>query len=102
LKARETTLQRFKRLGLNAKQIHFDFIGLNTLHGPAAADMDSAVLDDLNEVGLRCAVRTDTFEEAEKVRRAGSHLWIMGPGGTSFGTPIKPRPMVSLWCAPTC
>jgi len=21
----------------------------------------------------------------------------MGPGGTSFGTPIKPRPVVSLW-----
>jgi hypothetical protein len=20
-----------------------------------------------------------------------------GPGGTSFGTPIKPRPVVSLW-----
>jgi hypothetical protein len=21
----------------------------------------------------------------------------MGPGGTSFGTPMKPRPVVSLW-----
>ena len=43
------------------------------------------------------AVRTGTAEEADKVRRAGSHLWIMGPGGTSFGTPMKPRPVISLW-----
>ena len=21
----------------------------------------------------------------------------MGPGGTSFGTPMKPRPVISLW-----
>jgi len=55
------------------------------------------VLAQCNEVGLRCAVRTRTAEEAEKVRRAGAHLWIMGPGGTSLGTPMKPRPVVSLW-----
>lgn len=97
LKARETMLERFQRLGLAAEQIQFDFVGINTLHGPAAPMPDHATLRDLNEVGLRCAVRTRTKEEAEKVRRAGSHLWIMGPGGTSFGTPIKPRPVVSLW-----
>lgn len=97
LKARETMLERFQRLGLAAEQIQFDFIGLNTLHGPAAPMPDAATLQELNEVGLRCAVKTRTREEAEKVRRAGSHLWIMGPGGTSFGTPIKPRPIVSLW-----
>ena len=54
-------------------------------------------MNEHNEIGLRCAVRTRTAEEAEKVRRAATHLWIMGPGGTSFGTPIKPRPVVSLW-----
>lgn len=48
-------------------------------------------------MGLRCAVRTRSAEEAEKVRRAGTNLWIMGPGGTSFGTPMKPRPVISLW-----
>lgn len=97
LKARDTMQERFERLGLKADQIHFDFVGLNTLHGPAAPTPDPQLLRDLNEVGLRCAVKTRTREEAEKVRRAGSHLWIMGPGGTSFGTPIKPRPVVSLW-----
>jgi len=97
LKAKQTMLERFERMGLAADQIHFDLIGLNTLHGPAAPAPDPAVANELPEVGLRCAVRTRTMEEADKVRRAGSHLWIMGPGGTSFGTPIKPRPVISLW-----
>lgn len=97
LKAKQTMLERFERMGLEASQVHFDLIGLNTLHGPAAPAPNRAVANELPEVGLRCAVRTRTMEEADKVRRAGSHLWIMGPGGTSFGTPIKPRPVISLW-----
>lgn len=96
-KAKATMLERFERLGLKSEQIHFDFVGLNTLHGPASPLPDVVSLEALNEVGLRCAVKTQTVEEAEKVRRAGSQLWIMGPGGTSFGTPMKPRPVVSLW-----
>jgi len=97
VKAKQSMLERFERMGLQAEQIHFDFVGLNTLHGPAAPLPEPNAANELNEVGLRCAVKTKTAEEAEKVRRAGSHLWIMGPGGTSFGTPIKPRPVVSLW-----
>jgi hypothetical protein len=92
-KARETMLERFERLGLKSDEIQFDFIGVNMLHGPAAPLNG----DNLNEVGLRVAVRTRTKDEAEKVRRACAHMWIMGPGGTSFGTPMKPRPVVSLW-----
>jgi hypothetical protein len=97
LKAKQSMLERFERMGLQAEQIHFDLVGLNTLHGPAAPLPERNTANELNEVGLRCAVKAKTAEEAEKVRRAGSHLWIMGPGGTSFGTPIKPRPVVSLW-----
>ena len=89
--------ERFERMGLQADRIHFDFVGLNVLHGPAAPLPHADRLADCNEVGLRCAVHARTADEAEKVRRAGAHLWIMGPGGTSFGTPIKPRPVVSLW-----
>lgn len=92
-KARQTLLERFDRMGLVADDMSFDFVGVNMLHGPAAPP----VTHDLNEVGLRVAVRTRTRAEAEKVRRACSHLWIMGPGGTSFGAPMKPRPVVSVW-----
>jgi len=97
LKARESMLERFERLGLQSQAIQFDFIGLNMLHGPAAPAIDRATANQMAEVGLRCAVKTKTAQEAEKVRRAAASLWIMGPGGTSFGTPIKPRPVVSLW-----
>lgn len=92
-KARQTMLERFERLGLKSDEIQFDYMGINMLHGPAAPLNG----DNLNEVGLRVAVRTRTKDEAEKVRRACAHMWIMGPGGTSFGTPMKPRPVVSLW-----
>lgn len=92
-KAKQTLLERFERLGLQADEVQFDFIGVNMLHGPAAP----ASTCDHNEIGLRVAVRTRTRQEAEKVRRACAHMWIMGPGGTSFGAPMKPRPVVSLW-----
>ena len=96
-KAEATMRERFERLGLQADQMQFDVIGLNMLHGPAAPRIDAQQANALPELGLRCAVRTRTAAEADKVRRAASSLWIMGPGGTSFGTPIKPRPVVSLW-----
>jgi hypothetical protein len=92
-KAKDTLLERFARLGLDARAIHFDLVGVNMLHGPAAPMPDY----ELNEVGLRVAVKTNAKDEAEKVRRACSNLWIMGPGGTSFGTPMKPRPVISCW-----
>jgi hypothetical protein len=93
-KARATLLERFERMGLAADDIEFSYLGVNALHGPAAP---LTHVDDLNEVGLRVAVHTRTRDEAEKVRRACSQLWIMGPGGTSFGVPIKARPAVTLW-----
>jgi hypothetical protein len=69
------------------------WIGVDMLHGPAAP----APEHEPNEAGLRVAVRTRSREEAEKVRRACANLWIMGPGGTSFGAPMKPRPVVAAW-----
>lgn len=93
-KAEETLRERFARMGLKASAMTFDYVGVNMLHGPAAPWPER---DDFNEVGLRVAVKTQTREEAEKVRRACTHLWIMGPGGTSFGVPMKPRPALSLW-----
>jgi hypothetical protein len=94
-KAKATLLERFERLGLQAQDIEWSYVGINALHGPAAPLPPWR--DELNEVGLRVAVRTATRDEAEKVRRACAQLWIMGPGGTAFGVPIKPRPVISLW-----
>ncbi len=92
-KAKQTLLERFERLGLNADEVRFDLLGINMLHGPAAPPLEY----EPNEVGLRVAVHTRTRTEAEKIRRACANLWIMGPGGTAFGAPIKPRPVVASW-----
>lgn len=92
-KAKASLEERFARLGLSARSTQFDIVGVNMLHGPAAGPADY----DPNEVGLRVAVHTDTKDEAEKVRRACAQLWIMGPGGTSFGAPMKPRPVYGVW-----
>lgn len=92
-KAQQTLGERFERLGLEADAIQFDLVGINMLHGPAAPKPDH----DPAEVGLRVAVHCESRSEAEKVRRACAQLWIMGPGGTSFGAPMKPRPVFGVW-----
>lgn len=92
-KAKQTLTERFERMNLEADDILFNFVGLDTLHGPAAGE----TIPDLNEVGLRVAAKTRSREEADKIRRACTQLWIMGPGGSAFGTPMKPRPVVAVW-----
>ena len=62
--------------------MHFDFIGVNMLHGPGHR---SPTGGGQPVAGSGAALRRayPTTEEADKVRRAGSHhQWIMGPGGT--------------------
>jgi hypothetical protein len=85
--------ERFKRLGLEFKELRIDYMGVNMLHGEAAPLEDK----DMNEVGLRIAGRTKTWEEAEVIRREATHLWTMGPIGVSFGVPLNVRPVIALW-----
>jgi hypothetical protein len=85
--------ERFKKLGVNFREFRIDYVGVNMLHGEAAPVEDK----DLNEVGLRIAARTNTYQEAEMVRREATHLWTMGPIGSSFGVPMDVRPVIALW-----
>jgi len=85
--------ERFKRLNVEFKELRIDYVGVNMLHGEAAPVEDK----DLNEVGLRIAARTETYPEADVVRREATHLWTMGPIGSSFGVPMNVRPVLALW-----
>jgi len=85
--------ERFKKLGVKFRELRIDYVGVNMLHGEAAPVEDK----DLNEVGLRIAARTDNYKEAELVRREATHLWTMGPIGSSFGVPLNVRPVIALW-----
>lgn len=91
--AEEWARKRFEKLGIKFREVRFDYVGVNMLHGEAAPIEDK----DFNEVGLRIAARADTWEEAEVVRREATHLWTMGPIGSSFGVPLNVRPVIALW-----
>ena len=60
--------ERLKLLGVKPIWLHFDYIGVNALHGPAAPEPA-----EMNEVGLRVAARTNTREEADNVKRESTH-----------------------------
>ena len=85
--------ERFKKLGVQFQELRIDYVGVNMLHGDATPIEDKG----LNEVGLRIAGKTKTYKEAEAVRREATHLWTMGPIGSSFGVPMNVRPVVALW-----
>ncbi len=84
--------ERLKLLGVEPIELHFDYIGVNALHGPTAPPPG-----EMNEVGLRVAARTNTKEEADTVKRESTHLWTLGGIGTGYLSPAQPRPSVSLW-----
>ena len=84
---------RFELTGVPIDELDISYVGINTLGGETAAPPPA----DLNEVGLRVAARTRSLEDADAVRRECTHLWTMGPVGTAFGVPFKPRRVISLW-----
>ena len=87
---------RFEELGMSIREIRFDYIGLNSIHGSLATMPDE--LEDVNEVRIRVAVRTETREDANQVRREVTHLWTHGPlGMTAVIMPPAPREVVTLW-----
>lgn len=91
--AEQTARKRFEIVGLKARELRFDYVGINTLHGELAPEPNY----EPNEVGLRIVARTDSLEEASKIGREATHLWTLGGTGSSYGTPYKPRPVISLW-----
>lgn len=92
-RAEEIVRGRFAETGVEMDELDVTFLGVNTLGGTTSPEPSS----ELNEVGLRVAARTRTREAADAVRRECTHLWTMGPVGTSFGVPFRPRPVISLW-----
>ena len=92
-RAEEVIRARFAKIGVAIDELDISYVGVNTLGGYTAP----AASGELNEVGLRIAARTRTADDADAVRREGTHLWTLGPVGTAFGVPFKPRKVVSLW-----
>lgn len=85
--------ERLKSLDVQPRDMVFEFMGVNTLHGPTAPEPAC----EPNEVGLRVAAHCDTRAEAEVVRREILHLWTLGGVGSAIMPPGRPRPVTSLW-----
>jgi len=86
-------LKRLQVVDCKYDDVRIDYMGVNMLHGKAAPEPEY----ELNEVGVRMAVKTKNREDAEKARREATHLWTFGPIGSSFGSPLPIRPVLSLW-----
>lgn len=92
--AAEILMKRLKKKNLNAEKIRIDYVGLNSLHGPLAHEID----DELNEVVLRISVKTKTFDEAKKLSPEIAPFVLNGPPGACFfGGRPKPEEIFALW-----
>ncbi|MEW5913618.1 MAG: acyclic terpene utilization AtuA family protein [Thermodesulfobacteriota bacterium] len=87
---------RFKAKGLVIDELRFDYIGINSIHGPLAKLPEK--IEDINEVRVRVAAKTPRREDANQVRREVTHLWTHGPvGTTAVISPPPPRQVIGLW-----
>lgn len=95
--ASEIIMKKMKRKNLKVEDIRIDYVGLNALHLDVA-NMDPEHVENLNEVLLRIAIRTDTKEEAQKLIPEISPLQLNGPPGSSFfGGRARIQPVIGLW-----
>lgn len=85
--------ERLTMLGVVPEDITFEYLGVDTLHGPTAPRPEG----EPNEIGLRVAARCRTKEEADAVRREVLHLWTLGGVGSAILAPGRPRPVIGLW-----
>jgi Acyclic terpene utilisation family protein AtuA len=89
----EIVRERLKMTDVHPSELLFEYVGVNTLHGPTAPPP----ADDLNEVGLRVAAHCASRQEADAIRRELTHLWTLGGVGSAIAVPSRPRPVVALW-----
>ncbi|MBA2576958.1 MAG: DUF1446 domain-containing protein [Euzebyaceae bacterium] len=92
-KGEEIVRERLKLTDVTPRAINFEYLGVNTLHGPTAPEPEC----EPNEVGLRVAAHCTTSAEAHAVRQEILHLWTLGGVGSAIAPPGRPRPVISLW-----
>jgi hypothetical protein len=90
--------KRLDDLGLHFEEIRTELVGYNSCHGPLAKQLNE---DDVNEVMLRVAVRSDDYNSVERFGKEIAPLILTGPPsvtGFAGGRP-KPNEVVAYWPA---
>ena len=95
--AADILMKKMKRKGLQYEDILISYLGLNALH-LNVSNMDPEMVNNLNEVVLRIAIRTNTKEEAAKLVPEIAPMQLNGPPGASFfGGRSKIQDVIGLW-----
>lgn len=95
--AAQIIMKKMKRKNLKAQDIRVDYIGLNSLH-LGVANMSDQVVNNLNEVVLRIAIRTLERDQAKKIVPEIAPLQLNGPPGASFfGGRARVQEVIGLW-----
>jgi hypothetical protein len=87
---------RLADLSLDFDEIHTEYVGLNSCHGPLAV-----IPDEINEVVLRVGVRSHSQHAVERFGQEIAPLILTGPPsvtGFAGGRP-KPSEVVAYWPA---
>ncbi len=95
-KADEILRTRLQELGLGFEEIHSEYLGFNSSHGPL-----SPLPTEANEIVLRIGVRDRQYAAVERFGRELAPLVLTGPPsvtGFAGGRP-KPAEVVSYWPA---
>lgn len=97
--ARDVLEHRFEIIGLEAEEIRFDYIGLNSLYGDgishAIRETSGPGVGAPIEIRLRVAARTKTAEMAHEVGREVEALYTNGPAGGG-GATASVRDIISI------
>lgn len=92
--AKSILLNRFQQVNLMAEEIRIDFLGINSVHREASPPPSTTPY----EVILRVAIKTDSIEEVEKLRREIDPMAVNGPAATGKWAPMgnRVRPIVGF------
>lgn len=89
----EIIRKRLDIIGVTPRELRFDRVGIDALAGPLAVRQRR----DPDEIELRVTARVNSREEAAMVNREVTHVSTLGPVGTAFGPPVRPREVIALW-----
>jgi hypothetical protein len=92
-RAAEILQERFRIMGIEADEIRFDYIGVNSLHGPLSPEPEV----EPSEVGLRMAIKSPKESDVRKAIRDVYALDVSGPAGQTGVFHLPPTEMIAMW-----